>query len=57
MLVEQALLLQCQKGDQSAFRILYNTCAPYVFTIVKNYFSEDHDRCASGNFCPCFYQP
>jgi len=44
MLVEQALLLQCQKGDQSAFRILYNTCAPYVFTIVKNYFSEDHDR-------------
>jgi RNA polymerase sigma factor (sigma-70 family) len=44
MKVEQDLLLQCQKGDQSAFRTLYNTCAPYIFTIVKNYFSEDHDR-------------
>ncbi|MBK8545843.1 MAG: RNA polymerase sigma factor [Saprospiraceae bacterium] len=44
MLVEQDLLLQCQKGDQSAYSTLYKTCAPYVFTIVKNYFSEDHDR-------------
>lgn len=44
MLVEQDLLLKCQKGDQSAYSTLYKTCAPYVFTIVKNYFSEDHDR-------------
>ncbi|MBK8853834.1 MAG: sigma-70 family RNA polymerase sigma factor [Saprospiraceae bacterium] len=44
MLVEQDLLLKCQKGDQTAYSTLYKTCAPYVFTIVKNYFSKDHDR-------------
>ncbi|MBK8888369.1 MAG: sigma-70 family RNA polymerase sigma factor [Saprospiraceae bacterium] len=35
---------QCIKGDQQAYSVLYRSCAPYVFTIIKNYFTPDDDR-------------
>ncbi len=34
----------CIKGDQRTHRKVYETCAPYVFAIVKNYFNTDDDR-------------
>lgn len=34
----------CIKGDQRAYRKVYETCAPYVFAIVKNYFNTNDDR-------------
>lgn len=41
-LVSDLVIKQCRVKDQRAFRTLYNTCIPYVFTIVKGY-TCDHD--------------
>ncbi|MBK8080420.1 MAG: RNA polymerase sigma factor [Saprospiraceae bacterium] len=56
MLVEQDLLLQCQKGDQSAYSTLYKTCAPYVFYHCQKLFQRRprQKRCTSGIFAHIF---
>lgn len=43
-LVEKAVIWACLKGDENAFRKMYESCAPYVFSIVKNYFNDVEDR-------------
>lgn len=36
-MVNQNTIEQCKKKDQQAFKELYESCLPYVFTIVKGY--------------------
>lgn len=43
-MIDQNTIKKCIKGDQQAYSLLYKSCAPYVFSIVKNYFTPDDDR-------------
>lgn len=43
-MIANSTISQCVKGDQQAYSLLYCTCAPYIFTIIKNYFTPEDDR-------------
>lgn len=42
---EQQLIKKCQKGDRKAFQSLYESYAPYVYTVCRRYNILD-DNCA-----------
>ncbi|MEM9991008.1 MAG: sigma-70 family RNA polymerase sigma factor [Bacteroidota bacterium] len=41
---EKNIVEQCKTGDERAFKVLYNSYAPYVYTIVKDYILEHEER-------------
>ncbi len=43
-MIDNSIIVKCKKGDQQAYSLMYKSCAPYIFTIVKNYFCYDDDR-------------
>lgn len=40
-MVSQQIIKQCIGNDRQAQASLYNTCAPYVYTVVKSYISDE----------------
>jgi len=42
--VDKLIIQSCRTGDRNGYRMLYNSCAPYIYAIVKNYFSNEDDR-------------
>jgi RNA polymerase sigma-70 factor (ECF subfamily) len=43
-LVTPATIAQCKRKDQQAFKVMYEACLPYVFTIVKGYTENPDSR-------------
>ena len=43
-MVDSHIISACRSGDQLSYKKVYETCAPYVYTIVKNYFFTLDDR-------------
>ncbi len=42
-LVDHNTILACQKGKSTAFKLLYEGCAPYVLSIIKRYVNSSSD--------------
>jgi len=42
--VDKGIIKACRSGDRNGYRMMYESCAPYIFAIVKNYFTSDDDR-------------
>ncbi len=42
-MIEKKIINKCRKGDQRAFRELYNATVPYIFSIVKRYVFAESD--------------
>lgn len=43
-MIDLNTIQRCRAGNENAYRQVYNTCAPYIYTIVKNYFCHVDDR-------------
>lgn len=43
-MVSTEIIENCKRNEQQAFKLCYEACAPYVYTIVKNYISESERR-------------
>ncbi len=43
-MIEKRLIDSCRNGEHKGFKECYETCAPYVFSIIKNYISRQEDR-------------
>ncbi len=43
-MIDLDIIQRCKAGEEHAYSQVYNTCAPYIFSIVKNYFSYTDDR-------------
>ncbi|MCB9309702.1 MAG: sigma-70 family RNA polymerase sigma factor [Lewinellaceae bacterium] len=43
-MLEKDIIQACIDGDKRMYREVYNLCAPYVFSIIKNYFEKEEDR-------------
>lgn len=43
-MLDKEIIRSCINGDQRTHRKVYEICAPYVYTIIKNYFNADEDR-------------
>lgn len=43
-MVDIDIIQACKLGDRRSYQLLYNASAAYLFTIVKNYLSDDDDR-------------
>ncbi|MBK9737026.1 MAG: sigma-70 family RNA polymerase sigma factor [Saprospiraceae bacterium] len=43
-MVDDHIITLCRSGDRDGYRLMYTSCAPYIFAIVKNYFNTDDDR-------------
>ncbi|MEM9547072.1 MAG: sigma-70 family RNA polymerase sigma factor [Bacteroidota bacterium] len=40
-MIPDKIIEKCKKGDRPSQGMLYNTCAPYVFTVVKSYVKDE----------------
>lgn len=43
-MISTELIRRCINNDRIAHGLLYQSCAPYVFAIIKNYISDRHFR-------------
>lgn len=43
-MIEDLIIQACKRKERLAFKQCYKSCAPYVFTIIKNYISDADDR-------------
>jgi len=39
-LIDSKIIERCKRKDEQAFKLCYEACAPYVYTIIKNYISH-----------------
>lgn len=42
-MIDQALISHCKQGSRKAYAEVYNTCIPYVYSIVKRYINNHED--------------
>lgn len=43
-MIDLNIIQRCKAGEEHAYSQVYNTCAPYIYSIVKNYFCYTDDR-------------
>ena len=44
LMVDQALIEKVKNSDQNAFKMMYDDCIRYVYSIVKRYVSNHSDH-------------
>ncbi|MEM8524597.1 MAG: sigma-70 family RNA polymerase sigma factor [Bacteroidota bacterium] len=44
MNITKDIIARCKQKDEAAYKVIYQTCAPYVYAIIKNYLSEQEER-------------
>ena len=44
MKINKHIIEQCKRGDESAYKSIYQAYAPYVYVINKNYISNQEER-------------
>ena len=43
-MINSSIISACKRKDEKAFRQCYEACAPYAYTIIKNYIQDENSR-------------